>query len=73
MTGEMAAPPMPAPALPLLPADEADAEAVAAAAVAAMGDLDITSAVVPLDGERLGEREREDEERRAPALGTPHE
>lgn len=43
--------PGPAPLPPhLLPPDADDAEAVAAAAVAAMGDLDITSAVVPLDG-----------------------
>jgi hypothetical protein len=39
------------------PGAEAD-DAITAAAVSAMGDLDITTAVVPLDGEETGRERR---------------
>ena len=48
---------LPPPSPTLLPSPD-EADAITAAAVSAMGDLDITTAVVPLDGERDGERDK---------------
>ena len=57
MASTLAPSALPPPSPTLLPSPD-EADAITAAAVSAMGDLDITTAVVPLDGERDGERDK---------------